>query len=240
MPRSRELILLTVTAAGLLLLTSGGAAWAGGPEDARLQPVRARIEGAIDQTRRAGLPSELVNGKVREGLAKGAAPEAIAAAAERLAANLAEADRTLQAQRAGERSVVLLRALAEARAAGVDLKHVGSLIRPQIPETRSLRAVEVLTDLARRGYPQGTAALLVGELIERDPGSLGRVPAGLDAVRNARGVGRADAVDLVRAGVAGGAGSLEAALNSSRGDDSQGDHGNRSAEKKEKPAKARP
>src|SRR4051812_24011871 len=49
------------------------------PADARLAPVREPLEKLLARAAGEGLPADLIAGKVREGLAKGVAPEAIRA-----------------------------------------------------------------------------------------------------------------------------------------------------------------
>src|SRR6478672_9742317 len=79
------------------------------PVNERLDPVRPALERTVDQA-------------VREGLAKGVSPEGIRVAAERLARSLGDADHFLRARHHGGSSAALIRVLAEARAAGVDLE----------------------------------------------------------------------------------------------------------------------
>jgi len=59
------------------------------------------------------------------------------------------------------------------------------------------RAVEVVTDLTMRGYPARPSASLVREIAERDAASLGRVVAGLEAIRTEQTVSRADALEAL-------------------------------------------
>ena len=73
-----------------------------------------------------------------------------------LADNLAEARAFLVARRrSGEGAPELVRALAEARMAGIELSTTEVLLRDGRGTGESARAVEVLTDLSLRGYPHG-------------------------------------------------------------------------------------
>jgi hypothetical protein len=212
----------------LLLLGSNVARAASLPENERLDPVRPALEKIVDDAARDGLPADLIVGKVREGLAKGASPEAIRAAAARLARTLGDADQFLRAHRKRSSSAALVRALAEARTSGVDLAATSTLVESGAQDAAVVRAVEVLTDLALRGYPTGRAALVVNQVLERDPGAVGRVVAGLEAVRVGQTVSRADALEAIGRNLQSGGGSFEAALNRSLegGDDHGAGNGN--------------
>jgi len=200
---------------GLLAGAGARAADGGGtlPDDPRLGPVRASLQRTIDQARRDGLPSELMVSKVREGLAKGVAPEAIAAAIDRLAGSLAAADRFLKAHRRTPARPELLRAVAEAQAAGVDLEAASALTASSGGDTVLVRAIEVLTELARRGYPGQRAVPVVEEIATRDPGALGRVVAGVEQIRSQQTLSRADALQALQRNLTvGGNASFDAAM----------------------------
>jgi len=139
------------------------------PPSARLDPVRPALEETVDRAAREGLPSELIVSKVREGLAKGVAPDDIRAAAERLAADLAEAMRFLRAHRRGAAAPALVRALAGARAAAIDLESLAPLCESDVPDAALIRTVEVLTDLALRGDPGARAASVVKAAVDGAP-----------------------------------------------------------------------
>src|SRR5216110_248060 len=113
---------------GLLLSAAEAAPPATLPQDARLEPVRARLESLVARTNQAGLPADLVVSKVREGLAKGVPAERIEAAANRLAESLELARRFVAERRSGP-APALVRALAEARSAGVELSETDALVR---------------------------------------------------------------------------------------------------------------
>jgi hypothetical protein len=159
-----------VLALGAALFSDAGPARATTlPGSARLDPVRPALEQTVGRAASDGLPSDLIVSKVREGLAKGIAPEAIRATAERLASDLAEAARFLRAHRHGSFSPALVRALAEARAAAIDLESLAPLCESEVPNAALIRAVEVLTDLALRGAPGARAASVVKAAVERSP-----------------------------------------------------------------------
>ena len=71
------------------------------PADVRLDPVRGRLEGLIQRADGAGLPSEMIVSKVREGLAKGVDPARIDVAAARLADSLSGAQGYVRSRRSG-------------------------------------------------------------------------------------------------------------------------------------------
>ena len=93
------------------------------PDDPRLGPVRPQLEELVSRVTRAGLPADLVVSKVREGLAKGVAPERIEAAAARLTDSLQAAGKFVAERRPGAPPATeLIRALAEAHLAGLALQ----------------------------------------------------------------------------------------------------------------------
>ena len=194
---------LTMTAIAFLVL--GQMAQAGAtalPADPRLAPVRADIEAIVSRTAAAGLPSEIIVSKVREGLAKGVDPQRIGAAAERLAQGLVEARSFVVARRGGAAaSPELVRAVAEARLAGIDLAVAGPLLHQDRAPAASARAVEVLTDLSRRGYPAARASEVVADLLGRDPGAVARLPGTLEVLRQQQALTHAESVEQVAHGL---------------------------------------
>ena len=194
-----------------LVLTLALAQGAALPADPRLDPVRPRLEQLVDRTAASGLPAELVVSKVREGLAKGVSPDRIEAAVARLFDNL-QAARTFAAERRSGPAPApeLVRALADARMAGIDLASADAVVRGGKAAPETARAVEVLTDLSLRGYPADRAAVLVKDLFARDAAALGKLPATLDLLRREQALSHAETVDALARGMRGG-GSLEQA-----------------------------
>jgi len=154
----------------------------------------------------------MIVSKVREGLAKGVAPEVIRDVAGRLAQNLSTSATLLRAQRAGTPSPALVRVVAEARMAGVEAESISPLAAAREPDAVVARAVEVVTDLTVRGYPSRPSASLVREITDRDATSLGRVVAGLEAIRTEQTVSRADALEALGRNFRSGGASLDTAL----------------------------
>lgn len=167
------------------------------PADPRLAPVRVELEKTVATAGRDGLPVEMIVSKVREGLAKGVPPEVIRDVAARLAQNLSASATMLRTQRAGAPSPALVRVVAEARLAGVEPESLAPLAASHEPDAVVARAVEVVTDLTMRGYPGRPSASLVRDIAERDAPSLGRVVAGLEAIRTEQTVSRADALEAL-------------------------------------------
>lgn len=198
---------------------------AGIPDHPALDTVRAKLQQSLDAVTRAGLPPEMVLSKIREGLAKGAPPEAILAATQRLTDNLSRASDAVAAQRPGPRSPRLVKAVADARAAGIDLERSQRLMRNPVPEAHAVRAVEVATDLSLRGYPVDGSVRVVEDVLERDPESLQRLAASLESLRTTRGLSRADAVEAVHQGLANGQSSLDSVLNKPDDPHDRGNHG---------------
>jgi hypothetical protein len=139
---------------------------------------------------------------VREGLAKGVDPARIEGAAARLADSLDGAQRYVVARRPGVAPGSLVRAVAEARLAGVTLAAMDPLVAPQRAEAPARRAVEVVTDLSLRGYPPDRAAAVVSEVLSRDAPALDRVPGTLETLRRDYALSRSEAVDALARGLA--------------------------------------
>ena len=189
-----------------LLMLSGTALAASGaaslPDDARLAPVRAGLQGRIDSAAAAGLPVDALVSKVREGLAKGVDVQRIASAIMRLADDLEAAQRFVSARRSGSAAPGVVRALAEARMVGLDLAMLSSLVAADRPEQTARRAVEVLTDLSLRGYPAQRALAVVERIEVREPAALDRLPALLDTIRRDQALSPAEAADALARGLA--------------------------------------
>jgi hypothetical protein len=181
------------------------------PADPRLDPVRPQLQALVDKSAEAGLPADLLVSKVREGLAKGVPADRIEAAAGRMAEGLSAAQGFVRARHPGQTPPPeLVRALAEARLAGVELSSLDPVVRGGAPGPATARAVEVVTDLSLRGYPTSRALALVTELHGREPAAVGRLPATLDVLRREQALSHAEAVDALSRGLKGGA-SLETA-----------------------------
>lgn len=185
------------------------------PDNERLNPVRAELQGLVDGAAQSGLPTKVLVGKIREGLAKGASPELIVGAVQRLTRDLGEANQFLRAQRRPGASSALLQAVAETHAAGVAWESATPLMAANADEGRLTRAFDVLAELARRGYPDRPAGLLLREVIQHDPSSLGLVVPGLESIRRGQTVSRADALALLGKNLQVSSESFEGAVNRS-------------------------
>src|SRR5262249_23981648 len=153
------------------------------PADARLDPVRTQLQATVDQAAQSGLPAEALISKVQEGLAKNVAPARILQVVSALAADYAAA-RAYAAQLSpgGKPQAALLRALVDARAAGIKWSDAAPLLRAAsavgagaagaaVPGSRidgPTRAITVLTDLAVRGYPTDHAVAVVSAVLTSD------------------------------------------------------------------------
>jgi hypothetical protein len=195
---------------------------AGLPGDARLEPVRAHLQQLIDRADGAGLPSEVIVSKVREGLAKGVDPARIESAVVRLSESLEAAQQYVAARQPGRPPASLVRAVAEARMAGVPLNAVDRLVRLQKPQLQ--RAVEVVTDLSLRGYPSERAEVVVENVLTHDARSLDRVPGTLETIRQDYALSHTEAVDALARGLAS-ADSLQTAYNRTVEDERKRGHG---------------
>jgi hypothetical protein len=212
----------------LLLMLSGTALAASGaarlPDDVRLAPVRIELQRRIDSAAAAGLPVDVLVSKVREGLAKGVDPQRIASAVTRLADHLEAAQGFVNARRPGAAAPGLVRALAEAKMAGLDLETLRSLVAADRPEQPARHAVEVLTDLSLRGYPVARALAVIERVEVREPAALDRVPALLDTLRRDQALSPAEAADALARGLAV-ADSLQGAYRRAAEDERRKDNG---------------
>jgi hypothetical protein len=162
--------------------------------DPRLGSAATEIKALVAETDRAGLPSEFLVDKVREGLAKQVPPARIAVAvrAFQQALVLARAE-TMRFSP----SKPLLRAVAEAHLAGV-----GAETAIVLQAGGRERAVWVLTDLVQRGYPTAVAASTVAAFATRP--SLTELAGHAERLRGIDGASPTEALDaLTRANAQG-------------------------------------
>lgn len=184
------------------------------PDDGRLGAARAALQATVARAEAGGLPVRPLIVKVREGLAKGVPPERIATAVDSLARGLDEANQFARAH--GRRaSPALLTALADLHARGVGWDSAAPVVTAHADEAALVRAVDVLGELATRGYPERPAGQLLRNMEEHDPAAIGRVVAGLESIRRGLTVSRADALDALGANLSLEGTALDAAVNKS-------------------------
>lgn len=188
----------------LLLSLAGPAGEAPGreplPSDGRLAPVRAQLEARLDRVAGAGLPTELLLNKIREGLAKNVEPQRIATTVFAMADHLDSAQAFLVQQRRGNVPAGLLRAVTEARMSGIALDHLQPLV--SAPDALADRAVQLVLDLKWRGYPVERSAGLVGQIVRHDAANLDHLPGLLETIRREQLLSHADSVDALARGMA--------------------------------------
>ena len=193
---------------------------AGLPDDARLQPVRDRIEVVIAAADRAGLPNTLIVNKVREGLAKGVPADVIADVVDKLGTQLQQAQALVRRKGFASERTAMLRALAEAQMAGWSINELGKVLdlRSRVVDRNDLGdekkkpaalrraerivvdAVHTATDLSLRGYAHGDALAIVETAATRDADELDRLPGALERLRREYALNHVDAaVSLQRA-----------------------------------------
>jgi len=165
------------------------------PSDPRLATVRAELAQVVERAAQDGLPTDVLVAKIQEALAKSVPPPRILAVVHTLASDLASARAFAAPLMASgkEPQVALLRALAETKAAGVALPQTTALVRTG--GDRAVKAVQVLTDLATRGYPATNAAAVVALVLTRDPLALPKLAGNLDRLRRAQGLTELQALD---------------------------------------------
>ena len=156
--------------------------------DARLAPAAGELRAAIADADRAGLPSEFLVDKVREGLAKNVPAVRIAGAVRALSGALAQA-RT-ETARISPPSRTLWKAVADAHLAGV-----GGEVAVVLAAGGRERAVWALTDLVQRGYPAPVAARTVAAFATRP--ALGELVGHAERLRGIDGASPTDALDAL-------------------------------------------
>jgi hypothetical protein len=160
-------------------------AFAGVSDDARLAPVKAQLDQAYTAAARDGVPVSLLDDKLAEGLAKNVPPARLAAFIGTYETRLTEA--AALAKTAS--TPALLKAIVEARAAGA----TGHDLEPLV--ARGAHAVDVLTDLAQRGFPPAQAASIVAKVASKNPRQLDRLAAVAQSL--AARLGPVEALDAI-------------------------------------------
>jgi hypothetical protein len=161
------------------LLVFGARASADEREDA----TRAVLE----QAARDGVPAEILDDKIKEGLAKGVPLARIAQAVRELERSLASARREAQPYAGANVSRDLLRAIVDAHASGANPGDVARVLKAGGRE----HALEVLTDLLHRGYPADRAARAVSDHAKAPD----RLMARLERLRTVDGVPAGEALE---------------------------------------------
>ena len=204
----------------LAILAVSSVAWAAPPalDDARLGASAPEMHKILDGAARSGLPVELLADKAREGLTKGVPPARIVAVVGGLADALGRA-RTEALAVTGAPSPLLLRAIVEAHAAGAGAADVALVLHAGGRE----RAVQVLTDLAQRGYSVGDAARTVASVAGSR--SLDHLVGEIERLRSIDGATPAEALDAVARANAQGLGLDHAEQMLHHGGDVSDDHG---------------
>ncbi|HZS39687.1 MAG TPA: hypothetical protein VFF06_22800 [Polyangia bacterium] len=187
-----------------IALLAGRALAAPLPADARLGGAeRVELQALVDDAAQKGLPDALLADKVREGLAKNVPAPRIVQAVRALASSLESARVEAQPHVVGAPSAALLKAIVDARALGAGAAVITVLASSKTPATQT-RAVEVLADLAQRGYPIQASARTIAEIVRR-PAELERLTARAESLL-ARGVTRTEALDALQRSSAAGLG----------------------------------
>src|SRR5262245_59891235 len=101
------------------------------PSDPRLATVEAELAHIVERAAQDGLPTDVLVAKIQEALAKSVPPPRILVVVHTLASDLSSARAFAAPLVAGatEPQAALLRALAEAKAAGIALPQTTALVR---------------------------------------------------------------------------------------------------------------
>jgi len=181
----------------IALLLVGGLAYADRPalDDARLGAAAPELHALVDRAAASGLPAELLADKVREGLAKGVPPARIVLVVRGLSDGLGRARVEVQPFVAGAPSATLLKAIVEAHAAGVGAGELTAVLRAGAHDRE--RAVQVLTDLAQRGYPVAVAARTVSAIAGHGRSGLDHLVGEAERLRSVDAAAPGDALDAL-------------------------------------------
>jgi hypothetical protein len=187
-------VLVIARLAILATLLVGGVAHADPPEvDGSRVGGSAEVRAVVDRAAADGMPAELLVDKVREGVAKGIPPARIALVVRGLADGLERARNETQTAGVAAPSAALLKAIVEAHAAGVGPSEVATVVRSGGRE----RALQVLSDLAQRGYPVSVAAQTVSAIAGRGKNALDRLVADAERLRSIDAATPGDALDAL-------------------------------------------
>jgi hypothetical protein len=195
---------------------------AGPLDDPRLGQSAGELRALVAGAAHDGLPSELLVDKLREGLAKGVPPPRLVAAERALATALAHAHAEAVPFGEAARDRALIKAIVDAHRAGVSAAEVTAVLTAVLPPGQRTRALEVLTDLAVRGYPADAAARTVAAVGKRGPVALGQLVAEAERLRTGQGATAAEALDALQRTAGRGLGlerSVEALRHGDVGDD---------------------
>jgi hypothetical protein len=168
-----------------ILLLSSLPALGAVPDDPRLAQVRPQLAEVLTAAARDGVPESILGDKLQEGLAKNVPPARLAEALRSYEGRLAEAVKLAPGSDAA-----LLKAIVEARAAGVEARELAPIIK-----SRSSRGLDVVTDLVQRGFPAGQSARTVAAVLEKNPRQVERIAAAAQSL--ATKVSRAEALDAI-------------------------------------------
>jgi hypothetical protein len=163
-------------------------------DDVRLSGVSRELRAVVDRASVNGLPTELLLDKVREGLAKGVPAARIATVVRGLGESLGHARVEAQPY-VSSPSPSLLKAIVEAHAAGAGTAEVVSILRATGQERE--RALQVLTDLAQRGYPVALATRTIAAITGHRRNGLVRLVGEAERLRSIHAATPGDALDAL-------------------------------------------
>jgi hypothetical protein len=155
------------------------------PAALQAQTAEERIAAAMQHAQNAGIPVSLLESKVQEGKAKGAPMDRIAAAVERRAAALTQAQAAM-ARGADDLSEADLAAGADALGASIS-EAVLQTISETAPQERRAVAITALTELVLLGHVPAEALQMVTDALQRGPDALASLPGQAAEARERRG-----------------------------------------------------
>jgi hypothetical protein len=154
------------------------------PAAASAQTPQADVQRTLQRARQAGIPVELLESKVTEGLAKGVPMDRIAGAIERRLVILQRVRTDIDPNH--QFSSEELGVAGDALATGVK-EEVLKTISDNAPRERRAAAIAALSELVRLGHPSEEALRRVTQALNRGPEALMNLPGQAAAASARRG-----------------------------------------------------
>lgn len=164
--------------------------------DARLSEAIA-LDAIVSEAARAGLPTDLLDAKIKEGEVKHVSLARLVPVVRALAARLEAAAALCHERFAAEPPAAtrpLYRAVVEARGQAVSIDDVRRVLSAAETVQTATTALDTTTDLVVLGYPRDAVARLVSKVAHDDPAALDHLASDTERAR-ARGASALGALE---------------------------------------------